>query len=176
MQKYNLVEIVHNKKVQNAWIMNYMHEPIIDNLIQAFMQTRACGSLQKGPCQMSLKAKVVAQCDNSKLLATTMKSYPNAEELNTRDYALEEFELFGSTNCKFDLPLGFHCPNKVKCSIPCPNTRSTKVRMEETFRRQSMVLFTQHQIWSMIPSGALPNCLPIVPKGIVNASQYMGYL
>lgn len=45
MQKYNLVEIVHNKKVQDAWKMNCMYEPIVDNLIQAFMQTHACGSL-----------------------------------------------------------------------------------------------------------------------------------
>ena len=56
------------------------------------------GSTSKGLDFASLKSKVVAMCGDPKLLANAMKSYMEAEDLNTRYCALEGFELFGSTN------------------------------------------------------------------------------
>ena len=43
-------------------------------------------------------------CADPKILAEAMKSYPRVEDLNTRDCTLEDFELFGSTKRKYNLP------------------------------------------------------------------------
>jgi hypothetical protein len=70
---------------------------------------------------MSLKLKAIARCRYLKLLANAMKSYPRAKDLNTKDRALEGFELFGSTKQKLNLPSSAdydsHRSNKVKYSI-----------------------------------------------------------
>ena len=54
-----------------------------------------------------------------------MKSYPGLEDLNTKDCALERYELFGSTKQKFDMLPGVNCdshrPDKMSYSIPRPN-------------------------------------------------------
>ena len=47
------------------------------------------GSIGKGLDSTSLKLKVAARCGDLKLLAKAMKSYPGAEDLNTRDCALK---------------------------------------------------------------------------------------
>ena len=85
---------------------------------------------------MSLKLKVVAMCGDPKLLADVIKSYPGVEDLNTRDCALEGFELFGSTKRKPDLPLGVNCTshrsNKVNYLIPHLNTRVRRACIKES--------------------------------------------
>ena len=74
----------------------------------------------------SFKLKVVAMCEDLKLVAYAMKSYPGVEDLNTRDCILERFELFGSTKRKFDLPPCVDCdshrPDKIDYSISYSNT------------------------------------------------------
>ena len=66
------------------------------------------------------------------------------EDLNTKNYALGVFVLFGSTKRKLDLPSGseydFHLPNKVNYSIPCPNTISTRACIEEFLIHDDNVL------------------------------------
>jgi hypothetical protein len=78
----------------------------------------------------SLKLKAAARCGDPKMLADAMKSYPWAEDVNTKDCALEGSELFGSTKRKFNLPpgadCGFHRPDKVNYFILRPNTRATR--------------------------------------------------
>ena len=58
------------------------------------------------------------------------------EELNTRDFALEGSELFGSTKRKFDLAPGVDCDShrsdKVKYFIPRPNNRVRRTCIEES--------------------------------------------
>lgn len=54
----------------------------------------------KAPDSTSLKLKTVAKYGDPRLLANAMKSYPWVEDVNTRDCALEGFELFGSTKQK----------------------------------------------------------------------------
>jgi hypothetical protein len=49
-----------------------------------------------------LKLKAAAHAGDPKLLAEAMRSYPGAEDLNTRNCSLEGFELFGSTKRKLD--------------------------------------------------------------------------
>ena len=75
---------------------------------------------------MSFKFKAGVRFRDPKMLADIMKSYPGAKNVNTKDYASQESEFFGSTICKFNLPPGadshFHQPNKVNYSIPRPNT------------------------------------------------------
>ena len=94
------------------------------------------GSTSKGLNFASLKLKVVACCGELKLLADAMKSYPGAEDINTRDCALEGSEMFGSIKQKFDLPPGADCdshrPDKVDYSIPHPNTRVKRACIEES--------------------------------------------
>lgn len=46
---------------------------------------------------MSLILKFDVRYENLKLLAHALKSYLRAKHLSTRDYALEGYELFGST-------------------------------------------------------------------------------
>jgi hypothetical protein len=72
-----------------------------------------------------------------------MKSYPGLEDLNTRDYALEGPELFGTTKRKLDLPPGVKCdshrPDKVNYSIHRLNARLRRACIEEFVVLQSMV-------------------------------------
>ena len=84
------------------------------------------GSDGKGLDSASLKLKAVAMCGDPKMLVDAMKAYPWAEDVNTRDCALEGSELFGSTKHKLNLPSGADCdshqPDKVNYVIPRPNT------------------------------------------------------
>jgi hypothetical protein len=90
----------------------------------------------KGHDLASLKLKTTARCENPKMLADAMKSYPGAEDVNTRDCTLEGLELFGSTKRKLNLPPGVDCEShrfeKVNYSIPHPNTRAIRQRIEES--------------------------------------------
>ena len=100
----------------------------MDDMIRPFMQIvnyrswLKGGSSGKGPNQASLKLKVAAHTGDPKLLVVAMRSYPGAEDLNTRNCALKGSELFGSTKRKLDLPLGSeydsHHLDKVNYSIP----------------------------------------------------------
>ena len=58
------------------------------------------------------------------------------EELNTRDFALEGSELFGSTKRNFDLSPSVDCDShwsdKVNYFIPRPNTRVRRTCIEES--------------------------------------------
>ena len=122
----------------------------MDDMICAFMQITNYrswlkgGSSGKGPNQASLKLKAAAHTGDPKLLAKAMRSYPRAKGLNTRDCALEGSELFGSTKRKLDLPPGSeydsHCPDKVNHSIPHPNIRSTRARIQESFKHDENVV------------------------------------
>ena len=85
----------------------------------------------KGPDLASLKLKATAMCGGPKMF---LKSYPRAEDVNTKDCALEGSELFGSTKRKLNLPPGSDCdshrPNIVNYSIPRPNIRAIRQRIE----------------------------------------------
>ena len=67
------------------------------------------GSDGKGLDLASLKLKVVARCGDPKMLVDSMKSNLGAKVVNTRYCALEGSELFGSTKCKLNQPLGVDC-------------------------------------------------------------------
>lgn len=118
-----------------------LYEVIVDDMIHAFMQIinyqtwlkrRPDG---KGRDLASLKLKVTARCGDPEMLVDAMKSYPGAEDVNTRDCALEGSKLFGSTKRKFNLPPGADCdshrPDKVNYFIPRPNTQATRQYIEE---------------------------------------------
>jgi hypothetical protein len=63
-----------------------------------------------------------------------MKSFLRAKDLNTRSYALEGSEIFGSSKRKLDLPsrlFDSHRLKKVNYSIPHSITRSTKAFIED---------------------------------------------
>ena len=96
------------------------------------------GSDGKGPDLASLKLKVAVMCGDPKMLAATMKSYPRAEGVNTRDCTLERSELFGSTKRKLNLLSGVDCDShrldKMNYSIPRPNTRATRQCIGESLR------------------------------------------
>jgi hypothetical protein len=70
------------------------------------------------------------------MLADAMKSYPRAEDVNSKDCALEGSELLGSTKRKLNLPpdadCNSHLPDKVNYSIPRPNARATRQRIEDS--------------------------------------------
>ena len=143
MPTCNLAETVHNKWLQQSGNkMTCLYEATVDDMIRAFMQIANYrtwlkgGSDGKGPDSASLKLKAAARCGDPKMLADAMKSYPGAEDVNTRDCALEGSELFGSTKRKLNLPPGADCdshrPDKVNYSIPRPNTRATRQRIEES--------------------------------------------
>lgn len=53
--------------------------------------------------------KVVARCRHPILLADAMKSYHGAKFLSTRDCALKDLELFGSTKWNLELKLNAYC-------------------------------------------------------------------
>ena len=111
-------------------------------MIRAFMQITNYrtwlkrGSDGKGRDLASLKLKVTAMCGDPKILVDAIKSYPGADDVNTRYCTLEGSKLFGSTKCKFNLPPGADCdshrPDKVNYFIPRPNTRATRQRIEES--------------------------------------------
>ena len=90
----------------------------------------------KGHDSASLKFKAAARCEDPKVLADDMKSYPWAEDINTRNCALEGSELFGSTKRKLNLPPDVDCdshrPDKLNYTILCPNTRTSRQRIEES--------------------------------------------
>ena len=143
MPTCNLVEIVHNKWLQQSGNkMTCMYEATVDDMIRAFMQIanyRAWlkgGSHDKGHDLASAKLKAAAKCGDPKHLVDAMKSFPGAEDVNTRDCALEGSELFGSTKRKLNIPPGADCdshrPDNVKFLIPFPNTRATRQRIHET--------------------------------------------
>ena len=95
--------------------MTCLYEATVDDLICAFIQIENYrlwlrgGSTSKMPYSASLKLKATARCGDPKSLANAMKSYPELEDLNTKDCALEGSELFGSTKRKLDLPLDVDC-------------------------------------------------------------------
>ena len=64
-----------------------------------------------------------------------MKSYPGAEDVNTKDCALEGSELFDSTKHKLNLPSGadcdFHQSDKVNYTILHSNTWTTRQCIKE---------------------------------------------
>ena len=129
--------------------MTCLYEGTVDDMIHIFMQiANYCsrlkrGSLGKGPDQASLKLKVAAHTNDLKLLAEAMRSYPGVEYLNTRNCALEGSELFGSTTRKLELPsrseYDFYRPKKMNHFIPHPNTRSTRARIDESFKYDESV-------------------------------------
>ena len=83
--------------------MTCLYEVTMDDLFRAFIQIAndrswlRSGSIGKGHNPVSLKLKVASKCGNLELLADAIRSYLGAEDLNTRDGALEGSELFGST-------------------------------------------------------------------------------
>ena len=122
----------------------------MDDIIHAFIQIvhyrswLKGGSSRKGPVQASLKLKAATLIGNAKLLSKAMRSYTRAENLNTRDCALEGSELFGSSMRKLDLLPGFeydsHRSDKVNYSIPHLNKRSTMARIDESFKHDENVV------------------------------------
>ena len=86
MPTCNLVKTVHNKWFQQSGNkMTCLYEVTMNDLIHAFLQIANYrswlrgGSAGKGPDFVSLKLKVVAMCEDPKLLAEAMKPYPGAE-------------------------------------------------------------------------------------------------
>ena len=151
MPTCNLAETTHNKWLQQfVKKMICLYEATVDDSLHTFMQIANYrswlkgGSLGNGQDQASLKLKVVAHTGNPKLLAKAMGSYPGAKDLNTRNCALEGFELFGSTKRKLDLPLGSkydsHCLEKMNYSIPHLNTRSARACIDESFKHDENVV------------------------------------
>ena len=124
--------------------MTCLFKATVDDMIRAFTQITNYrfwlegGFLGKGPYQTSLKLKVAVRTGDPKLLVEAMRSYHGAEDLNIRNCALEGSELFGSTKRKLVLlpksEYDFHCPDKVNYSNPHPNTRSTRARIDESFK------------------------------------------
>ena len=111
MPTCNLAETMHDKCLQQSGNkMTCLYETTIYDLIRAFMQIANYrswlrgGSTGKGIDFASLKLKAVARCGYPKLLADAMKSYAGAEDLNTKDCALEGSQLFGSIKQKLDMP------------------------------------------------------------------------
>ena len=143
MPTCNLAETIHNKWLQQSGNkMTFLYEATVDNMIRAFMQIANYsawligGSNGKGFDSVSLKLKTATMCEDPKMLIDTMKSYPGAEDVNTRDSALEGSELCGSTKRKVNLLPGVDCdshrPEKVNHSILRPNARATRQRIEES--------------------------------------------
>lgn len=112
--------------------MTCLYEGTMDDLIQAFMQVMNYKSWLKGGSTSkcydltSLKAKTISKCRDLMPMVVIMKSYPEVENLNTKDCALEGTKLFGSNKWKLHFPPGAECdshqPNKVNYFILCPNT------------------------------------------------------
>lgn len=93
--------------------MTCLDETMVDDMIRALMQiVNYClwfkgEPLGKGHDQTSLKQKVTTHTSDPKLLAKTMRQYPWAKDLNTRNYVVEGSKLFRSTKRKLDLPPRF---------------------------------------------------------------------
>jgi hypothetical protein len=102
----------------------------------------------KGHDSVSLKLKAAARCGDPKLLVDAMLFFPRAEDVNTRDCAVEGSKLFGSTKPKLNLPPGVDCDShqldKVIFSIPHPNTRATRQCIKESLSLHFMVWFILH--------------------------------
>ena len=142
MPTCNLAKTVHNKWLQQSNNkMVFLYEAKVDDMIRVFMQIvnyhawLKGGSDSKGLNLVFLKLITHVICGDPKMLADTMKSYPGAEDVNTRDCALKGSELFGPTKRKINLPLGVDCDShrldKVNYFIPRPNIRATRQRIEE---------------------------------------------
>lgn len=69
-----------------------------------------------------MKLKAIAHNGDPKLLAKAIRSYARVKDMNTKTYALEGFETFGSTKRKSNLPprskYDSHRPDKVNYFIP----------------------------------------------------------
>lgn len=112
--------------------MTSLYEGTVDDLNLTFMQIANYRSWLKGRSNSkghdssSLKLKAIAKCEHERPMAEATKFYPRAKGRNTKDCALEDTKLFGSTKQRLGLPLGAKCdshgPDKVKHSIPCPQT------------------------------------------------------
>lgn len=91
-----------------------------------------------------MKLKVAPHSSDPKFLVKAMRSELGAKDLNTRNCALEGSGLFEFTKRKLNLPPGtkydFRSPHKVNYSTPRPNTRSTKARIEESFKHDESVV------------------------------------
>jgi hypothetical protein len=124
----------------------------------------------KGSDSASLKLKAVAKCGDPKMLADAMKSYLGAEDVNTRDCALEWSEFFGSTKRKLNLPPSTDCdshgPDKVNYSIPHPNTRATRQRIEESLSSPIHGVTHTTSVIVMLPSGTLQDYHPTQPNNV----------
>lgn len=108
--------------------------------------------------QASLKLKATTYTNDPKLFAKVIRSYPNTKDLNTMNYALEGFELFGSTKWTLDL---------------LPNT--TRACIEESFNHDENMVshaacLLEHSILSHI--GIFLNCLLRKERVSGVASQY----
>ena len=130
----NLIETMHEKWLQQSCnSMTTLYKATTVDMIQTFMQITNYhswlkgGSLGEGIDQELLKLKVAMHIGDLKLFEEAMRSYPWVEYLNTKTYALEGGQLFGSTKRKLELPPGSeyksHPLDKVNYSITCPNTR-----------------------------------------------------
>ena len=105
MPTCNLVEMVHNKWLQQSGNkMTCMYEAMIDYLINAFMQVanytswlnKGCNG--KGPNFTSLKLKVATRSGDPNILKDATEIFLGAEDLNTRDCALDCSKLLGPPN------------------------------------------------------------------------------
>ena len=122
--------------------MIWLYEVTVDDMIRVFMQIANYWTWLKreydgkGLDSASLKLKAAARCGDLKMLIDAMKSYPRAEDVNTRYCALEELELCSATKHKLNLPPGancnFHRLDKVNYFILHPNTQATRQRIEES--------------------------------------------
>ena len=90
--------------------MVYLYKAMLDDIIHTFMQVANYilwlkgGPTNKNPNFAPLKLKTTASCGDHELLAYAIKSYPGAKDLDTRDFAWEGLELFGSMKHELDLP------------------------------------------------------------------------
>lgn len=145
MPSCNLAESVHHKwLMQSGNTMECLYEATQDDMIRAFMQITNYrewlkgGQRGKGPDKAALKLRAAASSGDPKLIAVAMKSFPGAGDLPDHSIVLEGAEIFGSTKRKLNLPPGSefdsHRPDKVNYSIPKPNTRSTRQRIEESLK------------------------------------------
>lgn len=67
------------------------------------------GSTSKDHDCTFMKLQAISRCGDPKFLANAMTSHMGAKDPNTNNCNLERYELFGSTNWKFDLSLVVDC-------------------------------------------------------------------
>jgi hypothetical protein len=96
------------------------------------------GQSGKGPDKASLILKAAAKNGDPKVLQEAMKTIPGGVDLTSHATPLVGSEIYGSAKRKLNMPPGSqfdsHRPDKVNYSIPRPNTRSTKARIEESLK------------------------------------------